>query len=64
MAEALPLMSDPSAKIESSKGKKMYLVKNGEQLLASCHTHEMAFDFFMTYGGFFEEDLKIEREYA
>jgi hypothetical protein len=42
----------------------MYLVKNGTQLLASCHTHEMAFDFFMTYGGFFVEDLKIEREYA
>ena len=40
----------------------MYLVKKGEQLLASCHTHEMAFDFFMTYGGFFAEDLKIEKE--
>ena len=40
----------------------MYLVKNGEQLLASCHTHEMAFDFFMTYGGFFEKDLHIEKE--
>jgi hypothetical protein len=57
-------MSDPSAKIESSKGKKMYLVKNGNQLLASCETHDLAFEFFMTYGGFFAEDLKIEREYA
>lgn len=42
----------------------MYLVKNGTQLLASCESHEMAFDFFMTYGGFFEKDLVIEREYA
>ena len=57
-------MSDPSASIVSTKGNHMYLVKNGTQLLASCETHEMAFDFFMTYGGFFAEDLKIEREYA
>jgi len=57
-------MSDPSASIVTTKGKKMYLVKNGEQLLASCHTHEMAFDFFMTYGGFFAEDLHIEKERA
>jgi hypothetical protein len=42
----------------------MYLVKNGSQLLASCETHERAFEFFMSYGGFFAEDLKIEREYA
>jgi hypothetical protein len=42
----------------------MYLVKNGEQLLASCHTHELAFEFFMTYGGFFEKDLHIEKEYV
>jgi hypothetical protein len=57
-------MSDPSASIVPTKGNDMYLVKNGSQLLASCETHEMAFDFFMTYGGFFEKDLKIEREYA
>ena len=64
MAEALPLMSDPSASIVPTKGNHMYLVKNGSQLLASCETHERAFEFFMAYGGFFEKDLVIEKDYA
>jgi hypothetical protein len=57
-------MSDPSASIVPTKGNHMYLVKNGTQVLASCETHDLAFEFFMTYGGFFEKDLVIEKEYA
>ena len=40
----------------------MYLVMNGEQVLASYETHEGAFDYFRTVGGFAVESLHIEKE--
>lgn len=55
-------MSDPSDSLtSSSKGNHMYLVKNGSQLIASYETHEAAFDYFRTVGGFAVESLHIEK---
>jgi hypothetical protein len=40
----------------------MYLVKNGTQAIASYETHEAAFDYFLTVGGFASPQLHIENE--
>lgn len=56
-------MSDPRVSLtSSSKGNKMYLVKNGTQLLASCESWDMAYEFFTAYGGFAIRELHIEKE--